>query len=184
MKRLFLSASFLTLISICSAEPQKWEYHTYSAPAPGQNRWEWPKLDKQLNKLGAEGWELVSVVPDFSSSAVNSNNARIVHYFKRAKGLDAKEEKVQLPETDIPSSLDGLVQDGRLIRLTAKGELVFKKKVISMDDLLKQLSSYNKSDTLHVFCDIDAPFKIAVDTIQRLHKEGFLNVGLSGKKTR
>lgn len=52
---------------------EKWEYKYYY----GNGK----EIESELNKLGAEGWEMVSAVPDF----MNGGSAGIEFFFKRRK---------------------------------------------------------------------------------------------------
>jgi hypothetical protein len=56
-----------------SREWQAWEYKLFLPVAPG------PSLQDQMNRLGAEGWELVAIKDDVTSPY------RVVCFFKRPK---------------------------------------------------------------------------------------------------
>lgn len=63
----------------------KWEYQTIKVPFTGG--WEAPSLtpgdfDALLNRLGGEGWELVSV---FTTQQENGRSGEAMAVFKRAK---------------------------------------------------------------------------------------------------
>lgn len=64
---------------------QTWEYQTIAVPFSGG--WEAPSLnpgdfDTLLNRLGSEGWELVSV---FTTAQENGRSGEAVAVFKRPK---------------------------------------------------------------------------------------------------
>ena len=62
-----------------------WEYQTVTTPFPGG--WEAPALDTAafdalLNRLGAEGWELVSI---FTTHQENGRSGEALATFKRSR---------------------------------------------------------------------------------------------------
>jgi hypothetical protein len=59
----------------------KWEYKTLSKEID-RGLINCIDLDKRLNELGEEGWELLSVTPVHYDSVTKS----VVHHFRRAKG--------------------------------------------------------------------------------------------------
>lgn len=74
---------------------EKWEYHiekfTYQSGAPGAQAIGIVKptnvydvVQKRLNELGLEGWELVQVAPPLPG-VVCGNEPLMLYYFKRPK---------------------------------------------------------------------------------------------------
>lgn len=108
MKRLIYVLLFVGLMSAMPSckekkEPQKWEYKTYTYFGSESSTF-WPRvyfpkeIEKQLDTLGSEGWELVSVVPMTETVHPNFGNEKYVtglqpntrtehltFYFKRPK---------------------------------------------------------------------------------------------------
>jgi Domain of unknown function (DUF4177) len=76
-------------------QSQKWEYKVVNYCAP-ENR----SLDERehIQRLGEEGWELVSTDSQFVNEAARC----LVHYFKRPKGAESKQITKQQSQCSIP----------------------------------------------------------------------------------
>lgn len=57
---------------------QGWEYKTFPSPVSG-GRFDQEKLDDSLNRLGADGWELVTV----SCFQHEGETTMLVHHLRR-----------------------------------------------------------------------------------------------------
>jgi hypothetical protein len=65
------------------ANPTRWEYKIWRQPDDVSFVSRQREIEKQLNALGAEGWELVTVMWKKHSDRT-SPNGRAIYYFKRA----------------------------------------------------------------------------------------------------
>jgi hypothetical protein len=89
MKTLILLAISIlsSSIALCGenepANPTRWEYKIWRQPDDVSFVSRQREIEKQLNALGAEGWELVTVMWKKHSDRT-SPNGRAIYYFKRS----------------------------------------------------------------------------------------------------
>jgi hypothetical protein len=90
-----ISILLLSATSIAPAEEVKsatrWEYKVWVQPDDVNEISGKSRIESELNNLGSQGWELVSVVWKKHADRT-SPEGRAIHYFKRALPLKRVEE--------------------------------------------------------------------------------------------
>ena len=90
------------------ATPTRWEYKIWRQPDNVSIESQQSKIEKQLNTLGLEGWELVTVMWKKHSDRT-SPNGRAIYYFKRAivRKKQAEQDGADQPATAPESKSEG-----------------------------------------------------------------------------